>query len=323
VDKELYVYYELEDFYQNHRRYVKSRSDDQLRDADGVEAGSTLQTACDPTASYNVQGKDGTTVDNYWYWACGLIATSVFNDGIFYNPCPSGNCDNTKAWSESDIAWSSDLSEKFKNPSTIDYSTWQYNWQTYSQMGCYEKVSYENNLAKPLAWVRGPCHTWNSSSSAAAPLKPNVKFVDNCESCNADHVLVSEGGIHGPDSDGVCPDAHPNCGIKNEHFVVWMRTAGLPTFRKLYATIPAQKWEVGDKIQIIVVPNFVVSTFNGKKSIVISTTSWLGGKNSVLGISYIVVGSICWLLALIFAIKQWLNPRKLGDTKYLVWKNRS
>ena len=58
-----------------------------------------------------VQGTDGTTVDNYWYWPCGLIATSVFNDGIFYNPCPSGKCDNTEAWSESDIAWSSDLSQ--------------------------------------------------------------------------------------------------------------------------------------------------------------------------------------------------------------------
>jgi uncharacterized membrane protein SirB2 len=54
---------------------------------------------------------------------------------------------------------------------------------------------------------------------------------------------------------------------------------------------------------------------------VISTISWFGGKNDFLGIAYIVVGSICLALAIAFAAKQAIHPRKLGDTRYLGWKS--
>lgn len=67
--------------------------------------------------------------------------------------------------------------------------------------------------------------------------------------------------------------------------------------------------------------DFVVTTFDGKKSLVMSTTSWFGGRNPFLGIAYIVVGSLCMMLAILFFAKHKLSPRKLGDTRYLVWKN--
>jgi hypothetical protein len=52
-----------------------------------------------------------------------------------------------------------------------------------------------------------------------------------------------------------------------------------------------------------------VSSFNGQKWVVLSTTSWLGGKNDFLGWAYIVVGIICFLLALAFSVKQYCSPR--------------
>ena len=46
----IFVYYELENFYQNHRRYVKSRSYEQLRgESMSVE---DIETDCDPITTY-------------------------------------------------------------------------------------------------------------------------------------------------------------------------------------------------------------------------------------------------------------------------------
>lgn len=47
--------------------------------------------------------------------------------------------------------------------------------------------------------------------------------------------------------------------MKNEHFIVWMRTAGLPNFRKLWGRIP-DGLEVG-KYQIKIENNYKVDKF--------------------------------------------------------------
>ena len=45
-------------------------------------------------------------------------------------------------------------------------------------------------------------------------------------------------------------------------------------------------------------------------------------KNYFLGVAYLVVGIISFLLALAFGIKHRMNPRKLGDSEYLVWSDK-
>jgi hypothetical protein len=49
-------------------------------------------------------------------------------------------------------------------------------------------------------------------------------------------------------------------------------------------------------------PDFPVTAFSGEKRFVISTTSFMGAKNNFLGIAYVVTGSLCILLALIFTV---------------------
>ena len=48
--------------------------------------------------------------------------------------------------------------------------------------------------------------------------------------------------------------------------------------------------------------DYPVASFSGRKQFIISTTSWMGGKNPFLGWSYIAVGTICFLICLTFLI---------------------
>lgn len=86
--------------------------------------------------------------------------------------------------------------------------------------------------------------------------------------------------------------------VEDQHFIVWMRTAGLPQFRKLYGEI--EKGLDKGKYQLNIDNNYPVSAFSGTKTFVLSTTNILGGQNYFLAIAYIVVGCLCLVLALIF-----------------------
>lgn len=104
--------------------------------------------------------------------------------------------------------------------------------------------------------------------------------------------------------------------FEDEDFIVWMRTAALPTFKKLYRII---RQPLRGTYTAQVYNNFPVAAFDGTKSIVITELSWLGGKNPFLGIAYIVTGSVCVLLGFVFLIKHKISGRRLGDTSYLEW----
>lgn len=79
-----------------------------------------------------------------------------------------------------------------------------------------------------------------------------------------------------------------------------MRTAGLPSFRKLWGKIET-RLEPGS-YKLIINNRYNVQSFDGQKSFVLSTTNTLGGKNYFLAICYIVVGALCILFAIIFLV---------------------
>lgn len=290
IEKEMkapiYLYYQLDNFYQNHRRYVQSRSDAQLR---GDALASTSD--CSPlttsgTGVYKYNSTAETPIGNndtdYTLMPCGLIANSLFNDIFWVNKLvTNGNTyyqndtfeGNTlvNLVNQTGIAWKSDVDTKFKNVDLnklTDPDNTMLIWQNPRYRYIIPMYNGQAPIANKTAWTTpAPAH-----------------------------------------------------GVQDEHFIVWMRTAGLPSFRKLYGRIDVDLAE-GTQLEFLVSSNFLVSTFEGKKAIVISTTSWFGGRNPFLGIAYIIVGSLCMLLAILFFAKHKLSPRKLGDTRYLVWKN--
>ncbi|CAE6415595.1 unnamed protein product [Rhizoctonia solani] len=104
----------------------------------------------------------------------------------------------------------------------------------------------------------------------------------------------------------------------DEHFQNWMRTAGLPTFTKLYGRNDNETMRRG-RYEIVIDDNFPVSQFGGTKAIVISTVSWIGGKNPFLGWAYIAVAALFVLLGIAGTARHLLRPRKLGDMNMLSW----
>eukprot|EP00245_Coleochaete_scutata_P003746 TRINITY_DN15601_c0_g1_i1.p1 TRINITY_DN15601_c0_g1~~TRINITY_DN15601_c0_g1_i1.p1 ORF type:complete len:358 (+),score=62.04 TRINITY_DN15601_c0_g1_i1:109-1182(+) len=234
----VYIYYQLDNFYQNHRRYVKSRVDSQLRRDEGDKAVTSL-SACKPQEY--LRDNVSLPID-----PCGLIAWSFFNDTYIFRK--SGSASNISV-DETGIAWDSDRKEKFGDHLPSNFNTDE--------------------------GTRG-----GGTLDASKPLN------------------------------------------ENEHLIVWMRTAALPTFRKLWGKIH-DSIEEGENITVYIKNNYNTYSFNGKKKIVLSTASWLGGKNDFLGIAYLTVGCLCLFLSLIFFIVHLNNPRPLGDTSYLSWHRKS
>eukprot|EP00696_Hemimastix_kukwesjijk_P003177 gnl/Hemi2/13913_TR4721_c0_g1_i1.p1 gnl/Hemi2/13913_TR4721_c0_g1~~gnl/Hemi2/13913_TR4721_c0_g1_i1.p1 ORF type:complete len:344 (+),score=139.63 gnl/Hemi2/13913_TR4721_c0_g1_i1:166-1197(+) len=231
----IFFYYQLENYYQNHRRYVHSRDDHQLEGDFDFDDTSIRFHDCDPKMCQ----VDGENVDNCTVrYPCGLIAASVFNDTfkIFSNG-PNNTLTDVN-FNDTGIAWESDRDVKFH----------------------YPKDPEQRKAAIEAAKKNG---------------------VD----------------------------------IESEHFITWMRVAGLPKFRKLYARLNEPLKEGNYTVRI---GNYYpVDAFVGKKAIVFSTTTMLGGKNTFLGFSYVVGSLLCIGFSLLFMIKSRTNPRTIGDVTFL------
>ena len=113
------VYYQIDGFYQNHRRYMKSRSEKQLKGDDITEKEAEV---CEPARTNGEMGKvDSIVRDNNndplqleskdIAYPCGLMAKSFFNDSFTFKWKNNGSVITVN---KTNIARKSDK-EKYKN----------------------------------------------------------------------------------------------------------------------------------------------------------------------------------------------------------------
>ncbi|KAI8618555.1 ligand-effect modulator 3 family [Chytriomyces sp. MP71] len=298
----VFMYYRLTNFYQNHRRYVKSFDANQLAN---IGSSPTATSPPAPTSVCSPLSRPSDAPDGTYPWVpsnkfdanaiiypCGLIANSYFSDKISNLTSVTGSTLYT--FSANSIAWPSDTNKFKKND-------------------MFNVPNVTNLIFPPPQWA-------------------TLAGGDFANGYNNSHFFD--------------PSTDPR-------FQVWMRPAGLPNFRKLWGKLEKDTLPAGDysitiqdtiprstvlvrdtlthltnasnpskkqhKRNLPITTDFQVNTFGGTKSIVISTVSVLGGKNPFLGVAYIVVGIVCWILGLVFLLRHMIKPRKLGDYTYLSW----
>ncbi|KAK4278086.1 hypothetical protein QN277_015978 [Acacia crassicarpa] len=222
----IYVYYQIDNFYQNHRRYVKSKDDKQLS-SKADEKGSS---SCEPELTH-----DGKPIV-----PCGLIAWSLFNDTYSL----SAN-NKTLMIDKKNIAWKSDKTTKFGSD-------------------VYPKNFQQGDLI------------------GGAKLNESIPLSEQ------------------------------------EDLIVWMRTAPLSSFRKLYGKIETDL-EVNDELDMVIENSYNTYNFGGKKNLVLSTTTWIGGRNDFVGMACLAIGGLSLLFDLVFIVLHVMKPRPLGDPCYLSW----
>jgi hypothetical protein len=103
---------------------------------------------------------------------------------------------------------------------------------------------------------------------------------------------------------------------QDQRFQVWMRVSTLPRFRKLWGKIYTDL-KKGDTVTVNVINRYNTYSFDGEKSIVLGTTTWLGGRNPFLGIAFVSTGGLSVILALLYGGLRLLYPRKFGDVSAL------
>jgi len=298
MEPPIWVYYELSGFHQNHRRYVKSRDDNQLLGT-AVKFTPGEHPLCIP----DVADENGRV-----YYPCGLVAHSVFNDTFaFQVKDPAKGDDSWELLAVDDsantIAWAADV-DKFVNINphgkfaNVQHQALLDMWilQRFPPAVCKQETIDEQNPFVPVYPATTKVVVDKEHADEAKGIRAGTFDVVDCTgyekgatpSCKWVNFLGEETTCEGAYKESPVAD----WGVESGHLIAWMRVAGLPTFRKLWGRVD-RPLKAGSTLRVHLASHFPVRQFRGGKGIVISTSSALGGRNDFLGFGYLAVGVAC------------------------------
>ena len=285
VESDIYVSYELTNFYQNQIKYQAAVDWLQVM---GTSAGT--EDEC---------GSDYFTTGNQTYSPCGLIANSFFNDvfGLDYtNSLVNG------------VAPSSDMKMDAASITTISTDL-------FSQPTEF--------ASKEITATGTTCSTFTTATCTAQGLAADCRCYAGVsgqagkfwlywypEDATTQYLWESY------------PNAiSPLEGVTSPHFMNWMDIAAFAKFRKLYGVISGP-FKKGDSLKFVIDSSYDVDNFDGTKTFVISSHGDLGPANYGIGVVFIVSGIVCLLVSIAFFLKQNFAPRALGSPEILNWKTK-
>lgn len=289
VTAPLYVFYELDNVFQHHRRFVSSIDRTQFT---GEWTPAVALTACAPLETMKskrcIAGACDSDSKTRALFPCGIVANTMFND-IFWlhdGQLPTGE--------------SLGLTDLISNGVARTYPTPHKNptWYDYEGDNEYLPVWRNPNMSRIIP---------TPNDEAGQEVHVTSDYTN------------STAWVHDP------TDARygVGTGVENEFWRAWVEGAAVEPFRKTYARI--EKYEMlpaGTTLTFAVQSNYFVRSFKGKKSIVIGEIGWFGSGNTPLGGFFIGVGVIFLLAGVLAAARKCCGARVPGDASALAWKKR-
>lgn len=282
----VYLTYELTAFHQNHRRYVRSRSEAQLRGGgdgfpweDGKKKKKSFSSSsaittptCAPRETATTTTEAGEASSSVIV-PCGLVAWSNFNDTF-----------SLEAVVVSDAA---------------------------AAGGDNNATTTTTTTTVPLSLDAAPLR---SRADLLGRFSPRVFPSASFES--GDDPAARGGGALPLDQS--LADAAA--------LQVWMRPAALPSFRKpagvvvggvdgVERTQPLSSLPAGAVVRVTVANRFNSYRYGGTKSVALTTRSWLGGRNPFLGWAGVGVGGGCVAAAAALALVAVVEAKKEGNKR--------
>ncbi|RNF01346.1 uncharacterized protein Tco025E_08589 [Trypanosoma conorhini] len=282
----VYLYYTLENFFQNFRDFHDGASRNLLR---GKERRSKTYKECEPFQKpgflngmlgkeVKVEEKGVARVlryEDFIYNPCGMAPWSMFNDTfvLYRVEAPAGggthSADNLML-----ICNSSDFGPTGK---PLGHSV--------ARNHCRKRgISWKADRKVRYKPLRTSLRRW----SLRYPYPNDDVYLTNGWYANEPGHSLTDPADY---------DVH-----------VWLRGSALPNFRKLLRIIDVDL-EKG-KYVMDIEEYFDVTTFRGAKGFLLRTRSWVGKDGHALGIAFLSVGALAFVLGLTFATEFFLRRHK-------------